>query len=46
MYVILDTQSLDIVTDDDGYKKTFDSHDEAAEYADENVQFYQIVYVS
>lgn len=45
-YVILDTKSLVIVTDDDGEPLTFDTHQEAEEYADETVQYYQIVYVS
>lgn len=46
MHVILDTEKLVIVTDEKGEALKFASYDEADEFASENVEFYQTVYVS
>ena len=35
-YVILNEINLDIVTDDDGFKKIFDTEQEAIDYAEDN----------
>ena len=46
MYVLLDTFELCLVTDEEGEIMIFDSHDEADEYGNENLQMHQVVYVS
>ena len=36
-YVVLDEVNLEILADDDGYKKIFDSKEEASYYAQNNI---------
>lgn len=45
-YVILDEIELEILTDDDGFKKIFDTEQEAIAYAENNINAWQIVEIA
>jgi len=45
-YIILDEITLEILTDDDGYKKIFDTEKEAIKYGQENISAWQVIEIA